>query len=153
MCIWNSVMLRSYDRERQGPLLLLISPLCMMVVLNLPTTRCWSAPAGCTFTNFPSTFRSATSPSSLSYTLVRPCNMMFVCSTSLFQHHMFFFVKPCSFILQQWKKWTFSNWAPLQMPQSSHVRWWGFSLSGCSSAWMSQTNLLSLSILTKVQSF
>lgn len=61
----------SYTGQRRTKLLrVLISPSIIKVSLKSRMTRCWSAPAGCTSTNSPSTLRAATCPSSLSFTLV-----------------------------------------------------------------------------------
>lgn len=57
-------------QRRTRPLRAPFSPLIMTAKLNLGTTRCWSAPAGCKCTNSPLTLRSAIFPSNLSYTLV-----------------------------------------------------------------------------------
>lgn len=54
-------------QKRTKPLQVLNSLSTVMVWSVFRTTRYWSAPAGCMFTNSPLTFRAATSPSSLLY--------------------------------------------------------------------------------------
>lgn len=52
-------------QRKTKPLRVLISPSTVTVWCESRTTRCWSAPAGCTSTNFLSMSRGATCPSSL----------------------------------------------------------------------------------------
>lgn len=91
----------SHTGQRRTKLLqVLISPSIIKVTLKSRTTRCWLAPAGCTFTNSPSTRRGAISPSSLSYTAVRAIMR----DMSWFSFHvasvpfLSFYVKHCSFM-------------------------------------------------------